>query len=64
MIYCFTHQQVNLRLLIDFNSSFALFVHFLCLNKQNVKKCFMIYIPHSENLYTFQNIKIFLKKSA
>ena len=61
MIYCFTSQQVNLRHLMNFNNSFALFVHFLCLNKQNVKKCVMIYIPHSENLYTFQNIKLFRK---
>ena len=25
------------------------------MNKQNVKKCFMIYILHSENFYIFQN---------
>ena len=40
---------------MNFDNSFVLFVHFLFLTKQNVKKCFMIYIWHSENLYTFQN---------
>ena len=39
-------------MLMNFNNTL-----FLCLNEQNVKKCFMIKfdIPHSENLYTFQN---------
>ena len=49
----------KLKTLMNFNNSYVLFCLFicLCLNKQNVKKCFMIefYIPHSENLYTFQN---------
>ena len=33
-----------------------LIINFLCLNKQNVKRCFMIYIPHSENVYTLLDI--------
>ena len=43
--------------LIDFNNSFFCLFIFLCLNKQNVKKCFIIkfYIPRSENLNTFHN---------
>ena len=47
-----------------YNSLVLFFVFiFLCLNKQNAKKCFMIkcYIPHSENLYTFQNTKYYIK---
>ena len=35
--------------LMNSNNSFVLLVYFLCLNKQSVKKYFMIkfYIPHS-----------------
>ena len=43
---------------MNFKNSFVLFVHFLCLNKQNVKKCFLIYILHSENLYSLQNTTV------
>ena len=53
----------KLKTLMNSNNSFVLIclIIILCLN--NVKKCFMIkcYIPYSENLYTFQKTKYYIK---
>ena len=46
----FISQQVNER----FSNKFKQQLFFLCLNKQIVKKVFMIYVLHTDNLYTFQ----------
>ena len=50
---------------MNFNNSFDLFCLFiyLCLSKQNVKMCLMIklYIPYSENLYTFYITKYYIE---
>ena len=43
--FCTVSMLLNL---INFNNSFVLFVHFLCVNKQNVKTRFTIkFILHS-----------------
>ena len=55
--------HTHLLFLMNYDSSFVLFDLFLSLNKRNVKKSFMtkFNIPHSENLYTFQNAKCYIK---
>ena len=54
---------VELNTLMNFNNSFVCLFIFLCLNKQNVKRCFMIkyYIPHSEILYKFKKAKYYIE---
>ena len=48
------------------NLTTALFCLLIFLNliKQNVKRCFMIIILHSENLYTFQNTMLDILKTV
>ena len=53
----------KLKTWMKFTNSFVLFVHFSLFEKtKGKKKCFIIkfYIPHSENVFTFQNANYYI----